>query len=60
KASAAGGRPERYTVQEGDTLFKISTRFYGSANKWRTILNLNRTIISPDGRLRVGQVIKLP
>ncbi len=58
--TAAGGRPETYTVQEGDTLFKISNRFYGSASKWRAILNLNRTVISSDGRLRVGQVIRLP
>ncbi len=60
KVAAGSGRPETYTVQEGDTLFKISTRFYGSANKWRAILNLNRTEISSDGRLRAGQVIRLP
>ncbi len=60
KAVTGAGRPETYTVQEGDTLFKISTRFYGSANKWRAILNLNRTEISSDGRLRAGQVIRLP
>lgn len=56
----AGGRPETYTVQSGDTLFLISKRFYGAPNKWRAILNANRTMISPDGRLRAGQVIKLP
>ncbi len=60
KAVTGAGRPETYTVQEGDTLFKISTRFYGSANKWRAILNLNRAEISSDGRLRAGQVIRLP
>lgn len=59
KASAAG-RPETYTVQDGDTLFRISTRFYGAPTKWRAIREANRTVISPDGRLRVGQVIRLP
>ena len=56
----AGGRPETYTVQNGDTLFRISMRFYGSPNKWRAILEANRAVISADARLRVGQVIRLP
>lgn len=58
--SDAGGRPESYTVQQGDTLFIISKRFYGAPNKWKAILNANRAMIAPDGRLRAGQVIKLP
>ena len=53
-------RPETYTVQEGDTLYRISTRFYGSSAKWRAIRELNKATISTDGRLRVGQVIRLP
>ena len=53
-------RPETYTVQEGDTLFKISQRFYGSAKMWRSIQEANRAIVPADGRLRAGQVIKLP
>ncbi len=53
-------RPETYTVQDGDTLFKISQRFYGSARMWRSIQDANRAIIPADGRVRAGQVIKLP
>lgn len=56
----AGARPETYTVQSGDTLFKISMRFYGSPNKWRAILEANRAEIPVDARLRAGQVIRLP
>ena len=52
--------PETYTVEEGDTLMRISAKFYGTNRKWRDIRDANRTIISPDGRVRVGQVIKLP
>ena len=52
--------PQTYTVQEGDTLYRISTRFYGSSAKWRTIRELNKATISTDGRLRAGQVIRLP
>ena len=58
--ATAGGKPENYTVQQGDTLFIISKRFYGAPNKWKAILNANRAMIAPDGRLRAGQVIKLP
>lgn len=58
--AAPGARPETYTVQEGDTLFKISTRFYGSSHKWRAIQDANRAIIPADGRVRAGQVLKLP
>lgn len=57
---SAGARPETYTVQAGDTLFKISTRFYGSSHKWKDIFEANRAIVPADGRVRAGQVLKLP
>ena len=60
KQAAGGARPETYVVQEGDTLYKISMRFYGSRNMWRAIQGANRTTVPMDGRLRVGQTIKLP
>jgi tetratricopeptide (TPR) repeat protein len=52
--------PETYTVEEGDTLMRISSKFYGTNRKWREIRDANKTVISPDGRVRAGQVIKLP
>lgn len=52
--------PETYTVEEGDTLMRISVKFYGTNRKWREIREANKTVISPDGRVRIGQVIKLP
>ena len=52
--------PETYTVEEGDTLMRISAKFYGTNRRWREIRDANKTIISSDGRVRVGQVIKLP
>ena len=54
------GRPETYVVQPGDTLSKISRRFYGSPAKWRAIREANKAIIPFDGRLTVGQEIRLP
>lgn len=52
--------PETYTIEEGDTLMRISIKFYGTNRRWREIREANKTIISPDGRVRIGQVIKLP
>ena len=60
KPASAASRPETYVVQQGDTLFKISVRFYGSSHKWRAIREANKTIIPQDGRLRAGQEIRLP
>ena len=52
--------PETYTVEEGDTLMRISAKFYGTNRKWRDIREANKAIISSDGRVKTGQVIKLP
>ncbi len=60
QSAAPGSRPETYVVQQGDTLFKVSMRFYGSSHKWRAIRDANKAIIPPDGRLRAGQEIRLP
>lgn len=49
-----------YTVQPGDTLFRIAERHYGDPAAWRKIRDANRTVIDPDGRLRTGQILRLP
>lgn len=52
--------PDTYVVQEGDTLYKISLRFYGRTSAWKSIREANKAIISTDGRVRAGMTIKLP
>ena len=52
--------PRTYTVLPGDSLFRISEKFYGDATHWKKIRDANRTNIDPDGRVRVGQVIAIP
>ncbi|MBP5226433.1 MAG: LysM peptidoglycan-binding domain-containing protein [Kiritimatiellae bacterium] len=49
-----------YVVQPGDTLFRVSERFYGDTTKWKKIRDANRTRIDPDGRIRAGQSILIP
>lgn len=47
-----------YLVQPGDTLFKISEKFYGDRNKYSTIMNLNG--IKDVRELFSGKVIVIP
>ena len=51
---------ESYTVKKGDTLQKISRKFYGTTKKWHTIYQANTdTLKSPD-KLRPGMTINIP
>lgn len=34
-----------HTVVKGDTLSKISRKYYGTSSKWKTIYNANKTVI---------------
>ena len=52
--------PKSYTVQAGDSLFKISEKFYGDSTQWKKIRDANRATINPDGRLRIGQTLVVP
>ena len=53
-------RPATYEVQEGDTLYKISVRFYGTTQAWRKIRDANKALISTDGNVQAGDTIRLP
>lgn len=52
--------PKTYIVEDGDTLFRIAERFYGTISAWRKIRDANKAIISADGRVRAGDTITLP
>jgi nucleoid-associated protein YgaU len=49
-----------YVVKEGDTLDKISLKFYGTSQKWPRILEANKDIIDSPKRLRIGTELKIP
>ena len=53
-------RPKTYTVEDGDTLYGISKRFYGSVSAWKKIRDANKARVSTDGRLKVGDELVLP
>ena len=49
---------ERYTVARGDTLQKISSRFYGTPNRWRDIAAASGIVNA--NLIRVGQTVTIP
>ena len=52
--------PKSYIVQSGDTLSKISEKFYGTANRWNDIFQANRDTLSSARSLREGQELLIP
>ncbi len=50
-----------YLVRKGDTLQKISKKFYGTTKKWRKIYQVNRKALAkgPD-KLQVGMKLIIP
>ena len=56
--STTGGPNQSYTVKSGDTLSKISNRFYGSPNHYSNIATASN--ISDPNKIQVGQQITVP
>ena len=52
--------PRQYVVVDGDTLTKISLRYYGTANKWLTIYQANRDKLPNERTLSIGTVLRIP
>ena len=52
--------PKTYVVEDGDTLFGIAKKFYGSIQPWKMIRDANKALISSDNRLKAGDTIVLP
>jgi nucleoid-associated protein YgaU len=61
-APAAPAPPESktYVVVEGDTLTRISRKFYGTSGRWQDILNANRATLKDEKSLTVGSTLKIP
>jgi len=56
----AKAAPKTYTIQKGDTLSKISQKFYGTTKKWKSIYEANRDRINNINNLKVGTQIVIP
>lgn len=49
-----------YRVRKGDTLARVSTRFYGTPAKWRIIADAQKPKLRRASQLKVGKVLRIP
>lgn len=52
--------PRVHTVAEGDSLSRLSLRYYGTAARWQEIYEANRDVLQGANALRVGQQLRIP
>ena len=49
-----------YTVEKGDTLQKISKKFYDTYRKWNTIYEANKDTLKDPNSIKPGMVLIIP
>jgi nucleoid-associated protein YgaU len=49
-----------YIVQGGDSLSKISKKFYGDANSWKRIFEANKDIVKNPDLIQPGWKLRIP
>jgi nucleoid-associated protein YgaU len=52
--------PQIYTVQTGDALEALATRFCGNDSTWRDLVNANPSLVGRQNELEVGEKLKIP
>lgn len=57
---AAAAVAQVHVVQTGESLGAISTRYYGTPAKWKTIFNANRDRVPDANNVRVGTRLDIP
>jgi LysM repeat protein len=58
--AATAPEAKTYVVVDGDTLTKISRKFYGTSGRWQDILKANPDVMKNEKSLVVGSTIKIP
>ena len=59
-ASAPTPEVRYHTVTEGDSLSRISLRYYGTPSRWQEIFQANRDLLQGSSTLRVGMQLRIP
>jgi len=49
-----------HVVAEGETLTRISMRYYGTSTRWEEIYDANRDVLKGQNALRPGQRLRIP
>jgi putative chitinase len=56
----APSAPASYTVQGGDTLYKVAAKTLGNGDRWQEVFNANRDQISNPNLIYPGMTLKIP
>ena len=59
-ASPPPAAVRRHVVAQGETLYKIAQRYYGSGAKWPEILEANRDVLKNENSVRAGMELRIP
>ena len=59
-SSGSGNQKQYYVVQKGDTLQKISEKFFGTTQKWKSVYDANKHVLKSPDRIRPGQKLVIP
>jgi nucleoid-associated protein YgaU len=65
-SSPSGSSPQpaaaarTYVVQSGDSLSKISKKFYGDANSWKRIFEANKDVVKNPDLIQPGWKLRIP
>jgi nucleoid-associated protein YgaU len=54
------GTKTTYTVKKGETLTRVSLRFYGTKDLWPYIQKYNHTKIKNPGMITPGMILTIP
>jgi nucleoid-associated protein YgaU len=58
--AAPADESQWYTVVSGDNLSKISKQFYGDPNKYQTIFEANKPMLSSPDKIYPGLMLRIP
>ncbi len=59
-STSASSSARQYTVVQGDSLFVIAKKVYGSGARWKEIAEANRDTLPDPARLKLGQTLTIP
>ncbi|MEM8758314.1 MAG: LysM domain-containing protein [Planctomycetota bacterium] len=59
-ADAGPARVRTHRVREGENLYRIAERYYGNGHLWRRLATANGSLVTADGQVSEGAVLRIP
>ncbi|MEM6615243.1 MAG: peptidoglycan-binding protein LysM [Pseudomonadota bacterium] len=60
ETEAAEPESQFHTVEKGDSLWAIATKFYGNGSKYNAIFEANKPMLSDPDKIYPGQKLRIP